>query len=426
MAAWIGLSAGGWLAIAVDAVALFLFASCAFDAIHYTLHRWQESGWQRLRWLGGFHQGPSRVSCDRDLVYHDAQVLPNLARHVLPEYAAQMAVCALGFALLDPTSVASVMAIFTTIFASVLILRGRDRNHSTLGTVSPAHGTLLVGTCYHAMHHVYPESYLGSYTTLFDRLMGTACQVRGRRFALTGASGAFGSALKDLLESAGAEVLTLKFGVDYNDADYSGTDRALRNCDVLVLAHGSKGPDAMRANCEAGRYPALIERFKEITRGRLIPAEVWAMGSEIECHPSLGIPELQTYACSKRAYARAAARLFFDPDVLYRHIVPSAFRSRMGPGLMSGRTAARVAFWLIRHGFRYVPVTYTGIAFLNFIPFIIRSTMIRVGFTPARTSGIRRPPGLPMGAKLRIDAGEPLDRGTPQTLSRSRVGLPRR
>ena len=61
-----------------------------------------------------------------------------------------------------------------------------------------------------------------------------------------------------------------------------------------------------------------------------------------------------------------------DGDVLYRHIVPSAFRSRMGGGLMSGRTAAAIALWLIRRGFRYVPVTYTGIAFLNFVPFFLR------------------------------------------------------
>ena len=53
-----------------------------------------------------------------------------------------------------------------------------------------------------------------------------------------------------------------------------------------------------------------------------------------------GAPRLRAYARSKRAYAREAARLFFDEEVLYRHIVPSSFRSRMGPGLMSGRTAA--------------------------------------------------------------------------------------
>ncbi len=34
--------------------------------------------------------------------------------------------------------------------------------------------------------------------------------------------------------------------------------------------------------------------------------------------------------------------------------------------------AAAVALWLIRRGFRYVPVTYTGIAFLNFVPCFLR------------------------------------------------------
>ncbi len=49
----------------------------------------------------------------------------------------------------------------------------------------------------------------------------------------------------------------------------------------------------------------------------------------------------------------------------------------MGPGLMSGRTAARLAFWLIRRGFRYVPVTYTGIALVNFVPYTVRSWRVR-------------------------------------------------
>ena len=44
----------------------------------------------------------------------------------------------------------------------------------------------------------------------------------------------------------------------------------------------------------------------------------------------------------------------------------SAFTSPMGPGLMSGRTCARVALFLIRRGARYVPVTYTGVALWNY------------------------------------------------------------
>jgi hypothetical protein len=183
--------------------------------------------------------------------------------------------------------------------------------------------------------------------------------------------------MKSLLERAGAVVIPLKFGVDWTYLDYSGADSVLETADILILAHGAKGASAMQANCDS--FLALIERFRALTRHRQVPIEVWAVGSEIECHPPFGNPNLQVYAHSKRAYARAAARLVYDPDVLYRHIVPSAFRSRMGPGLMSGRTTAVIALWLIRRGFRYVPVTYTGIAFLNFIPFFVRARLAGSG-----------------------------------------------
>jgi hypothetical protein len=142
----------------------------------------------------------------------------------------------------------------------------------------------------------------------------------------------------------------------------------------------------MAANCES--FIALIERFRSATRGRRFPPEVWAVGSEIECHPAFGVPELKRYAASKRAYARQAARYLYDEDFLYRHVVPSAFRSPMGPGLMSGRTAAWVALALIRRGFRYVPVTYTGIALVNAVPFLARA--LAVGRSPLRRHGERR------------------------------------
>jgi hypothetical protein len=99
---------------------------------------------------------------------------------------------------------------------------------------------------------------------------------------------------------------------------------------------------------------------------------VWAVGSEIEAHPHFGVEELKRYKVSKVAFAQHARRYFWDADILYRHIVPSAFTSPMGPGLMSGKAAAAVTWFLIRRGVRYVPVTYTGIAFLNFFKFLFR------------------------------------------------------
>ena len=97
-----------------------------------------------------------------------------------------------------------------------------------------------------------------------------------------------------------------------------------------------------------------------------------AVGSEIECHPAFGNADLQTYSRSKRAFARHARRYFHQPDLLYRHIVPSAFTSAMGPGLISGERAAAWAWFLIKRGYRYVPVSYTGIAMINYLKFAFR------------------------------------------------------
>ena len=44
----------------------------------------------------------------------------------------------------------------------------------------------------------------------------------------------------------------------------------------------------------------------------------------------------------------------------------------MGPGLISGRVAARWAWLFIARGFRYVPVSYTGIALVNYLKFLFR------------------------------------------------------
>jgi hypothetical protein len=296
--------------LAAEAAALFLVATTVFDAIHWTLHRWLGSRWRGPRWLARLHAAHHDF-CDRGLVYHDGRIAANLLMHVAPEYATQMAVCAAASALADPPAVVAVMAAFTAIFAGVLAQRGRDRHHRRGAAVPPAHGTILVRSAYHALHHIYPDSYLGSYTTLFDRLMGTACQLRGRRFALTGGSGAFGSALRSLLERAGAEVVPLGPEGD------PGVDAALAAADVLVLAHGASGPGAVRA--VVASYPALIGRFKALAGRRLVPGEVWAVVPEVGRGTALEAPDL-------RSYAREAARLFYDPNVLYRHVVTAAPR----------------------------------------------------------------------------------------------------
>lgn len=365
------LTWGGWaLHILWQAVVVFVAATFVFDVIHYLLHRCLKSSFGPFRFVGSLHQAHHDFFDDQ-LTFQKPATLRNLVLHVVPEYSTQMAVCAAALLVFDWPAVVLVMGFLTLLFVLVIIGRGKDPHHVAYEKLPPAHDDLLVMGPYHSLHHVYPDGYYSSYVTIFDRLMGTGCQIRGRRVAMTGASGAFGGPLKEMLERAGAAwVKAFKFGEDYTYDDYGRLDDVLREADILVLAHGSKKEHAMQANCES--FVALIERFKALTKHRRFPVEVWAVGSEIECHPAFGDPDLKVYLESKRAFARHARRYYRDRDILYRHVVPSAFRSRMGPGLISGRTAAWLALFLIRRGLRYVPVTYTGVALVNYLKFLFR------------------------------------------------------
>jgi hypothetical protein len=83
----------------------------------------------------------------------------------------------------------------------------------------------------------------------------------------------------------------------------------------------------------------------------------------------MGMAELKDYSASKRAFARKALGYYHSDALIYRHIVPSSFTSAMGKGAMSAATAVNIALFFIRRGFRYVPVTMTGLAVLNFFRF---------------------------------------------------------
>ncbi len=180
-----------------------------------------------------------------------------------------------------------------------------------------------------------------------------------RRYLITGSRGAFGSALKQELERAGAVVTAARFAEDWDYANYDFfSSQAMRDIDVLILAHGAKDESAMAANFTS--FVAIAERF----RAARAHAEIWGVGSEVELHPAPA--RFASYLESKRAFARYAASLYRDQSITYRHIVPAAFRSRMGGGLISARTAARWALALVRRNWKYVPVTYTGIAYLNY------------------------------------------------------------
>ncbi|KAF3349693.1 Laccase-1 [Verticillium dahliae VDG2] len=99
------------------------------------------------------------------------------------------------------------------------------------------------------------------------------------------------------------------------------------------------------------------EKGASVPSSSLLRPEVWYVGSEAELHGAW-TEDMRAHTSSKRAFARFARAYCDDDDFTYRHVVPAAFSSAMGPAL--------VALWWIRRGARYVPVPYTGLAFLNF------------------------------------------------------------
>ncbi|WEJ56846.1 hypothetical protein [Devosia sp. FJ2-5-3] len=344
----------------------FIVSTALFDALHWLLHRWEKSPNPLLRKFSSWHWVHHKF-LGLDMQVNPAYARLNIWFHILPEYLTSMIGTAL-FLLVFPWPPIVAVAILRTIMLGMTLREeGLDYNHMSMDRVGGKQSLWWVNNNYHAMHHVYPNNFFSSFANVFDLMAGTGSQIEGRRFLVTGASGAFGGALVKALEKRGGVVETAKSGVDFSAGEYAGMKQKLERADVLVLSHGAKSGDCWNANYTTFRD--LIETFTELGKDRLAPPEVWALGSEVEFHGDMGLAELKDYSASKRAFAARARRYYRSDDLIYRHIVPSSFTSAMGKGAMSAETAVGIALFFITRGFKYVPVTLTGLAVLNFFRF---------------------------------------------------------
>nr|WP_295889712.1 hypothetical protein [uncultured Devosia sp.] len=350
----------------LQAVLAFVASTALFDALHWILHKWERSSIPLLRTFSSWHWVHHKF-LGLDMQINPAYARANIWFHILPEYLTSMA-GTLVFLLVFPwPPIAAVAVIRTVMLGMTLREEGLDYNHMSMDRVGGQQGLLWVDNNYHAMHHVYPHNFFSSFANVFDMIAGTSCQIEGRRFLVTGASGAFGSAMVATLTRLGGVVETAKSGVDFTAGNYGAMQDKLLRADVLVLAHGAKTEDCWNANNVTFRE--LTELFTDLGKARLTPPEVWALGSEVEFHGDMGMDELKAYSASKRAFALRARDYYRSDALIYRHIVPSSFTSPMGKGAMSAQTAVSIALFFIRRGFRYVPVTLTGLALLNYFRF---------------------------------------------------------
>jgi hypothetical protein len=355
------------LKLIAQALLVFLIGTVFFDLVHYTFHACLKSKYKILKLIGSLHLAHHRFYTPLLQIEKD-WTKRNLLRHVMVEYLFQLVGMLLCLLFLPLLPVLIAIAFQTLIFSVVCYCRGVDPNHKPYSILPSSRGGFWVSAEYHALHHTQMNHCYSSYIKLIDYIFGSSQHLRGKRIAMTGASGALGSNMKRLLEKEGAEVTAFKYGVDYTYVNYDKLKDKLAHTDILFLCHGSKLENAQEANCDS--FVNIIELFKAVRKRELIPVEIWAVGSEIEFHPTFGIKKLIPYSVSKRNYAKKAREYFHDRDFQYRHLVHSAFMSKMGPGLMTASFAAKATLFLIKRDFKYVPVTYTGFAFFNYFKFV--------------------------------------------------------
>lgn len=356
-----------WIQIAAEGLGIFLAATVIFDVCHYLFHQAAKSKFLLLQLIGNLHLYHHRFY-SRSLVIDPKWQRQNVYISVFIEYLCEIIPISFGYLFFNPGAVTFALIYATFIYLIVIYSKGQDVRHREYQKLPAYRSGILVSAPYHALHHVYPHHFYSSYIKIFDYLFGTANPLKGKIIALTGASGALGSKMKTLLEREGATILPLKYGVDYTYTDYQKLTTTLQQASILCLCHGTKYIDTQQANCDS--FVEIISRFQALHRKDFLPVEVWGVGSEIECHPCFGIKKLYPYANSKRKFAKYAKQYLRDKNMIYRHIVHSAFNSQMGKGLMTANFAAKMTIFFIKRGFIYIPITYTGFAFFNYLKFL--------------------------------------------------------
>lgn len=364
-----------------------LYLLCAgslfFDVVHHMLHRCKKSShplFQRLARVHRYHH----LYFTRHMQFDRKYLRQNQFQALPLELALQIIGTILGYifsALVTPSALVwikpshlwYVIGIQVTRTAVVIIMSGRDSNHLVYKIVPKDPNWVLVGPEFHSLHHVYPDRYIGSFVKVLDWICGTAYSFRGKRFVVTGANGGFGQAIIAELQREGVNSIhKLDLGTDCEHDNFENAVPLLSNSDVLILAHSLQDQDKAESNCKSAIR--LIKLFKKhkITNnvGPTLP-EVWYVDNEKGIHVSSGDRQIPHCSQSQREFLPYARSFYDDPDILYRHIVPSSFCSIMKPGVQSTAVQdATCAMWWIRRGARYVSGSCIGAVGLNYFGFI--------------------------------------------------------
>jgi monoglucosyldiacylglycerol epimerase len=259
------------------------------------------------------------------------------------------------------------------------------------GNFTTIPSTWMVNRPYHWRHHFDNQNaYFCGTFTFIDKLMGTALSLKGKKIAVTGASGSLGQSLLKYLHLQGAKVIaltssqgelsleikqeiipikTLQWQVGQEDQLLS----ELEKIDILILNHGvnvhqERTPQAIANSYEINTFSSwrLLELFLTTVRTNedMVKKEVWVNTSEAEVNPAFS----PLYELSKRTLGDLITLRRLDSPCIIRKLVLGPFKSNLNPiGVMSADWVAKQIVNLAKRDFRNIIVTINPLTYI-FLP----------------------------------------------------------
>ena len=248
----------------------------------------------------------------------------------------------------------------------------------------------FVNRPYHWRHHFDNQNaYFCGTISLVDKLMGTALSLKGKKIAVTGASGSLGTALLKQLHLKGAKVTALTSSQSSLTLEVDGkeisiktltwqvgkeTDLAteLAKIDILILnhginVHGERNEDAIAKSYEINALSCwrLMELFFKTvkTNEDIVRKEVWVNTSEAEVNPAFS----PLYELSKRTLGDLVTLRRLDAPCVVRKLILGPFKSNLNPiGVMSADWVAKQIVNLAQRDIRNIIVTINPITVVAF------------------------------------------------------------
>jgi hypothetical protein len=401
-----------WVWTGCLGVGSILWVEIVRDLYHWLAHQWQP-----LYKLHGWHHRVFRpdLSVISPEIYRQAHWYNDLPESlVMLLFSLAPWWLALQWVLPYPW-LAGVGSLYTGVFLLGAIARGAGVTYADeLTDITHRPGPFptppapwFVNRTYHWRHHFDDQNaYFCGTLTLIDKLMGTALSLKGKRIAVTGASGTLGRALLLHLKARGAKVIALSSGttpitlpgeteplplVTWQVGQEDDLKAHLEKVDILLLnhgvnVHGARDQGAIATSYEVNAFSSwrLLELFlTTVTTNKAIATkEVWLNTSEAEVNPAFS----PLYELSKRTLGDLITLRRLDSPCVIRKLILGPFKSELNPvGVMSADWVARQIVALAVRDVRNIIVTINPLTYLLYpVKEMARSLYFRL-FT--RSSG---------------------------------------